>query len=101
MPFGFIFISCILLPIPKRYYDDFRCICLFPHEIDSLPVFSSFLIVVLILLYENKISFTYFPALGAVSIWVLGLGLSCLLGLIVGIAVQPYIFRRVSVFSSF
>ncbi|KAF3942536.1 hypothetical protein CMV_030816 [Castanea mollissima] len=33
-------------------------------------------------------------ALGAVSIWVLGLGLSCLLGLIVGIAVQPYIFRR-------
>jgi hypothetical protein len=36
--------------------------------------------------------------MGAVSIWALGLGLSCLLGLIVGIAVQAYIFPRVSVF---
>ncbi|XP_041011981.1 uncharacterized protein LOC121255631 isoform X2 [Juglans microcarpa x Juglans regia] len=30
-------------------------------------------------------------AMGAVSTWLLGLGLSCLLGLIVGIAVRPYI----------
>lgn len=36
-----------------------------------------------------------FPATGAISIWVLGLGLSCLLGFIVGIAVRSYINPRV------
>ncbi|XP_062159680.1 uncharacterized protein LOC133867008 isoform X3 [Alnus glutinosa] len=34
-------------------------------------------------------------ATGAISIWVLGLGLSCLLGFIVGIAVRSYINPRV------
>ncbi|XP_059448588.1 uncharacterized protein LOC132179823 isoform X2 [Corylus avellana] len=33
-------------------------------------------------------------ATGAISIWVLGLGLSCLLGFIVGIAIRPYIIPR-------
>ncbi|KAK4842069.1 hypothetical protein QYF36_015150 [Acer negundo] len=32
--------------------------------------------------------------LGAASIWVLGLVFSCLLGLVIGIVVRPYIFRH-------
>jgi hypothetical protein len=48
-----------------------------------------------------KFHLLIFPATGAISIWVLGLGLSCLLGFIVGIAVRPYIIPRVSVFCIF
>lgn len=33
-------------------------------------------------------------ALGAASIWLLGLGLSCLFGLLVGIVIRPYIIRN-------
>ncbi|KAJ4838750.1 hypothetical protein Tsubulata_029160 [Turnera subulata] len=31
------------------------------------------------------------PALGAVQLWILGLGLSCVFGIAVGIAIRPYI----------
>ncbi|XP_021809724.1 uncharacterized protein LOC110753194 isoform X2 [Prunus avium] len=33
-------------------------------------------------------------ALGAASIWLLGLGLSCLFGLLLGIVIRPYIIRN-------
>ncbi|KAL2618660.1 hypothetical protein AAZV13_08G258800 [Glycine max] len=36
------------------------------------------------------------PGLGAVMTWTLGLGLSCLLGLVIGIVVRPYIIPNVS-----
>jgi hypothetical protein len=32
--------------------------------------------------------------LGAASVWVLGLVFSCLLGLVIGIVIRPYIFRH-------
>lgn len=40
----------------------------------------------------------FVPGLRAVMTWTLGLGLSCLLGLVIGIAVRPYIIPHVSSF---
>jgi hypothetical protein len=34
-------------------------------------------------------------ALGAVKFWVLGLALSCLLGIVIGIATRPYVIPHV------
>ncbi|CAL0313169.1 unnamed protein product [Lupinus luteus] len=42
-------------------------------------------------LKEEDCTFGSKSGLGAVMIWSLGLGLSCLLGLVIGIAVRPYI----------
>ena len=36
-------------------------------------------------------------ALGAASIWALGLGLSCLIGFVIGMAIRPYVMRGVSI----
>lgn len=38
----------------------------------------------------------YFAALGSVSVWIFGLVLSCLLGILVGIVARPYIIPYVS-----
>ncbi|XP_061371409.1 uncharacterized protein LOC133313994 [Gastrolobium bilobum] len=45
-------------------------------------------------LKEEDCTFGSKSGLGAVMIWTLGLGLSCLLGLVIGIAIRPYIFRH-------
>lgn len=53
------------------------------------------------LILTQRLSFEFImfiAAVGGVWIWSLGVGIACLIGLIAGIAVEPYIISYVSVF---
>lgn len=45
--------------------------------------------------------FILFSVMGTASAWALGLGLSCLLGLLIGFVIRPYVTKRVSISLSF